>query len=47
MVNDIPKLSPFAYWSEVTINPLWLELPMSRTNFLSPEDVWAIEVLLY
>ena len=30
--NDIPKLSPFAYWLCVLINPQWLELPVSRTN---------------
>ena len=29
------------------INPQWLELPMSRTNFLGPKDVRAIEVRLY
>ena len=29
------------------INPQWLELPMSRTNFHGPEDVQAIEVRLY
>ena len=29
------------------INPQWLELPMSRTNFLGPRDVRAIEVQLY
>ena len=29
------------------INPQWLELPMSRTNFHGPNDVRAIEVRLY
>ena len=29
------------------INPQWLELPMSRTNFQGPKDVRAIEVRLY
>ena len=29
------------------IIPQWLELPMSRTNFLGPKDVRAIEVRLY
>ena len=29
------------------INPQWLELPMSRTNFYGPKDVRAIEVRLY
>ena len=28
------------------INPQWLKLPMSRTNFRGPEDVRAIEVQL-
>ena len=29
------------------INPQWLELIMSRTNFYGPKDVRAIEVRLY
>ena len=29
------------------VNPQWLELPMSRTNFHGPKDVRAIEVRLY
>ena len=29
------------------INPQWLELPMSQTNFHGPKDVRAIEVRLY
>ena len=29
------------------INPQWLELLMSRTNFHGPKDVRAIEVRLY
>ena len=29
------------------INPRWLELPLSRTNFHGPKDVRAIEVGLY
>ena len=29
------------------INPQWLELPMSRTNFHGPKDVRAIEVRVY
>ena len=29
------------------INPQWFELPMSRTNFHGPKDVWAIEIRLY
>ena len=28
------------------INPQWLELPMSRTNFHGPKDVRALEVRL-
>ena len=28
------------------INPQWLELPMSQTNFHGPKDVRAIEVQL-
>ena len=29
------------------INPHWLELPLSRTNFHGPKGVRAIEVRLY
>ena len=29
------------------INPHWLELPQSRTNFRGPKGVRAIEVRLY
>ena len=29
------------------VNPQWLELTMSRTNFNGPKDVRAIEVRLY
>ena len=29
------------------MNPHWLELPLSRTNFDSPKGVRAIEVRLY
>ena len=29
------------------INPQWLELPMSQTNFYGPKNVRAIEVRLY
>ena len=43
----IPKLSIFASWPGDMINPQWLELPISRTNFHGPRDVWAIEVQLY
>ena len=33
------NLSPFASWPCAIINPQWLELPMSRTNFHGPKDV--------
>ena len=42
--KDIPKLSTFASWA--MINPLWLELPMSGTNFHGPKHVRFIEVRL-
>ena len=42
-----PKLSLFASWTGAMINPQWLELPMSRTNFHGPKDVRAIEVQLF
>ena len=29
------------------INPQWVELPMSRTNFHGPKDFRAIEVRQY
>ena len=29
------------------VNPQWLKLPMSRTNFHGPKDIRAIEVRLY
>ena len=45
--KDFPKLSLFASWAGAMINPQWLELPMSRTNFHGPKDVRAIEVRLY
>ena len=45
--KDFPKLSLFASWTVAMINPQWLELPMSRTNFHGPKDVRAIEVRLY
>ena len=31
---DFPKFSQFASWPGDMINPQWLELPISRTNFL-------------
>ena len=36
-----------AFWPGFIINPHWLELPMSRTNFHSPKGVRAIKVRLY
>ena len=35
--KDFPKLSPFASWPGAMINPHWLELPMSRINFMVPK----------
>ena len=32
-----PKLSPFASWPGTMINPQWLKLPISRTNFHAPK----------
>ena len=34
--KDILKLFPFTSWSDVMINPQWLELPVFRTNFCGP-----------
>ena len=31
----------------IMMNPLWLKLSISLTNFLGPKDVGAIEVRLY
>ena len=45
--KDFPKLSLFASWNGAMINPQWLELPMSRTNFHGPKDARAIEIQLY
>ena len=42
-----PKLSLFASLPCAMINPQWLEIPISRTNFHGPKDVRAIEVRLY
>ena len=39
--------SPFASWPSARINPQWLELPISRTNFHGPKEVRAIKVWLY
>ena len=46
-LENITKLSPFASWPGVMINPQWLEPPISRTNFPGPKGVRAIEVRLY
>ena len=45
--KEMSKLFPFAFWPGERINHLWLELPMSRTNFHDPKDVRAVEVWLY
>ena len=45
--KHLHKLLPFASWSGAMIKSHWLELPISRTNFYGPKDVWAIEVWLY
>ena len=43
----VPKSSLFTFSSDAIVNPQWLELPMSRTNFHGPKDVRAVEVRLY
>ena len=45
--KDVPKLSSFASWPGIMINPQWLELPMSRANFNGPDEVRVIKDLLY
>ena len=40
------KSPPAASWPGTMINPQWLELPMSQTNFYVPKDVRAIDVRL-
>ena len=45
--KDFFKLSPFASRPGAMINPQWLELPISRTNFHGPKDVRATDVRLY
>ena len=45
--KDFTKILLFAFWPGAMINPQWLELPISRTNFHSPKDVRVIEVWLY
>ena len=46
LLYRIPNLSPFTSLHCAIINPQWLELPISRTNFYGPNDVRAIEVRL-
>ena len=36
----------YASWPGSIINPQWLKLPLSRTNFHSPKGVRAIKVRL-
>ena len=38
------KYSYYATWPGAIINPHWLELPLSRTNFHGSKGVRAIEV---
>ena len=46
--SRIPKIYAFLpSCPGALINPHWLELPLSRTNFHGPKGVRAIEVLLY
>ena len=45
--TKFPKLLTFASLPGAMINPQWLKLPISRTNFHGPKDVGAIEVWLY
>ena len=37
----------YASWPGAIINPHWLELPLSRTNFHGPLGVRSIGALLY
>ena len=46
-VNGSNTVSPVASWPGIRINPQWLELPISRTNFHGPKGVWVIDVQLY
>ena len=39
--------SYYASWPGAIINPNWLELSLSRTNFNGPKGVRAAEVRLY
>ena len=42
-----PKIITVCFLTGAMVNPQWLELPISRTNFHGPKDVRAIEVRLY
>ena len=44
--RDIPKSSPFVSRPGTMINPRWLELPISWTNFHGPKGVRGTEVVL-
>ena len=46
-VKENQRHSYYASWSGAIINPHWLELVLSRTNFRGPTGVRAIEVQLY
>ena len=46
-LKRFPKIIAICFLNWFLINPQWLELPMSRTNFHGPKDVRAIEVRLY
>ena len=43
----ILKLSLFASWADAMINPQWLELSISRTNFHLPKEVPANEIQVH
>ena len=47
MLKKIEKYPYCASWPGAMINTHWLELPLSRTYLHGPEEVRAIEVLLY
>ena len=45
--NRKSKRSLLCLLTGTIVNPHWLELPLSRTNFYGPKGVRAIEVRLY
>ena len=47
ILKKIEKISLLYHLTWRIINPKWLELPLSRTNFHSPKGVRANEVRLY